>query len=160
MTSSYARHGTLSHETIRLYGHMLRSTEHRVAFYLSYFQEVVPDGVTVHHIPSATYGNPRQEIELRTVSGRIFMSGLVSKERGYQILEECAADEAYTKWDDGDCVQFDDGGWRFFTAKENVRMYSSFPGHEYEMMESMEPVDEAREVAAWLQRQYDSLRNY
>ncbi len=86
------------------------------------------------------------------------MSGIVSMERNFIHAEEYAADGAYTNYRNGYFVR-DDGAWRFFTALGKLRVYCSFPGNDWELEGEM-PVGDVSEVAAWFQRQYDSLRNY
>ena len=158
MTSYYARHRRLSQQTLRAYPRMDRSIADRLRFYVSYFEDVAPDEVTVDHVPSTT-NDGKEEVQLRTPSGRIFMSGLVSMDRSVNPAEEDDADGAYTNYRNGYFVHYE-GAWRFFTALGQLRVYCSFARDDWELMGKLPPFDDAKEVAAWLQSQYDSLRNY
>ena len=82
---------------------------------MNYLRDVVPYGITVQHVPSAASTNVRQEIQLLTPSGQLFMSGLIGTERDHFRLEDVAASEAYTKWLDGEFAP-DGQNWRFFTG--------------------------------------------
>lgn len=84
------------------------------------------------------------------------MSGLVSMVQDNADLDDCAADEAYALWRDGYFVR-DGRCWRFFTALGMLRVYCSFSGDAWESLGEMEPFRDVREVAAFLQNQYDSL---
>lgn len=84
------------------------------------------------------------------------MSGLVSMEINATQIERVAADEAYTKWLDGDFV---DEKWRFFTGIKHIRLFESSPhGDEWDLVENFDPIESAQEVAEFLQQEYDRLR--
>ena len=161
MTSYYARHHSLSQQTLDAYTRYNDRIVDRLCFYYYYLQDVVPDGVWVRHIPSVPsrdpgYQNTRQAIELRTYTGRIVMYGLVSMDRRPDQVETVAADEAYTRYDDGYFVG-DDRTWRFFTGLDQLRVYSCVDGDEWELMGHLSPISDAREMARYLQDLYDSL---
>ena len=133
------------------------SLRDRLRFYHLYLQDVVPHGVTVHRIPSNV--PTRQALELRTYTGKTFVYGLVSMEEHYpDEIEEVAAEEAYAKYLDGYFAR-DDGTWRFFTGLNHLRNYCCFGGQQWELMGADHPIRDVREVAAYYQRQYDSMRH-
>lgn len=84
------------------------------------------------------------------------MYGLVSMDRRPDQIETVAADEAYTRYDDGYFVG-DDRTWRFFTGLDQLRVYSCVDGDEWELMAHLSPISDARELARYLQDLYDSL---
>ena len=160
MTSNYAKNRGLSQETLSLWksvGENPRDVTERLRFYLSYFPEVVPYGVTVHHVPGGLSSNTRQQIQFWLGSGKIFMSGLVAMEMNGVKNEHPAEDESYTKLYDEDLVR-DDGTWRLFTAGALVRMYNCLRPNEYELTGLFHPIDDAWKLAAHLQREYDSMK--
>lgn len=160
--------GRLSYSTLEaywLYGAFPRSIHDRLHFYLTYLVDVAPFGVNVEHIrafrSSDIMLNPnltttREEVQLLAPSGKIFMSGLVSMEQTTNAVEQVAADEAYTKWDDGDFVP-DGQNWRFFTGLVRLRLYDSREGNEWECLGTYHPITQAGDVAAVLLQQYNRL---
>ena len=156
MTSHYARHGSLSEETLYYYHYSNRSLTDRITFYINYFYDVAPYGVNVHHERGLPANNPMQAIQLRTPSEQIFMSGIVTMEPNTQHLENYAANRSYGKWRGGSFVP-DGNCWRFFTATTKLSMYVSFGGDNWELMGRMDPIRDVREVVRLLQNQYDSL---
>ena len=132
---------------------------HRVMFYYHYFRDVVPFGVTVHHVRNTVYAhNIREEIELRTPEGNVFMYGLVGM-RFTRSLVEAAGDEAYTKFSDGYFVD-DNERYRFFTATRQLDFYKGYGDEGYEPVESFDLIEDAGDVAEYLQRQYERLRHH
>ena len=87
------------------------------------------------------------------------MLGLVSTERNSDYIEHDAAGRARLKYQGGHFVD-DDNAWRFFTGLDQLRFYNCYGGPDYELMGILPPVRDVREVAAYLQRQYDSLRQH
>lgn len=159
-TSYYARHRRLSEETLYAYTRYNDNLRDRLYFYYNFFQDVVPDGVTVHYVPSMLSGNTRQGLELRTHTGRIFMYGLVSMEHNTSQIARVAAEEAYTKFREGYYTR-DDGAWRSFTCLTQVRMYACFDGSgRGEFQGLLHPISDVRETAVYLQNQYDSMAHY
>ncbi|CAD6587166.1 MAG: hypothetical protein ASARMPRED_003014 [Alectoria sarmentosa] len=164
MTSHVARNGGLSqqtHEAYRCYGRTPRGVDERLHFYYTYLLDVVPWGITVNHIPAERSNDPRasstrEEIQLLTLSGTIFMSGLVSMERSATMIETVAADEAYSKWLDGDFVP-DDRKWRFFTGLTQIRFFESPRGDEWDLVDNFNLMLNAQGVAAFLQQEYNRL---
>ena len=124
-------------------------------FYYHYFRDVVPQGVTVQHCPTGESGT-RDEIQLLTPSGRIFMSGLVSIDRSTTEVESVAGSEAYTHWLDGDFVPGADK-WRFFIAHTKLLFFICRHGNHYEKEDWADPMMDAENLAAYLQCQYDRL---
>ena len=159
MTSYYARTGQLSLSTHAWAGYDARpgNLNTRLNFYMSYFQDVVPSGVTVRHVPS---DGPvqREEIQLLTNTGKLFMSGLISHRSDHSETEQVAADEAFTKWLDGDFVP-DLQNWRFFTGLAELRLFKSHEGDSWKMTKRYRPMDYPDRVAEFLQEQYNSLRH-
>ena len=158
MTSYFARYGALSRQTNELeyYNAHPRSVGERLDFYMQYLQDVVPYGVTVQHIPSDIPENKSEEIHLLTPSGKIFMSGLVSRDRNHNHTEDIAASEAYTMWLESEFVQ-DGQNWRFFTALDALRFFNSQDGDSWDMKQKCNPMDRADAVAEFLLQQYDSI---
>ena len=168
MTSIFEIYGGLSYSTLEaywLYGASPRSIHDRLRFYLTYLVDVVPLGVNVEHIPafrssdimlSSNLTTTREEIQLLAPSGKIFMSGLVSMEQTANLIEQVAANEAYTKWDD---EEFDPNGqtWPFFTGLVRIRLYDSRDGDEWECLGTFHPIQQAGDVAAVLLQQYNRL---
>ena len=86
------------------------------------------------------------------------MSGLVCTQTRTDNVELVAADEAYTRWRDGDFVP-DGQNWRFFTGQVEIRFFNSRSrGEEWEMVDNFNPITHVAYVAAYLQREYDRLR--
>ena len=170
MTSNYAKNHGLSQETLSLWksiGDPPRDVADRLRFYLSYLSEVVPYGVTVHHLPnrpSSSTGHPprrpssdpRQEIQFWLGTGKIFMAGLISMEINGVNAEHPATDDAYAKLYDEDIVS-DNGTWRLFSGGAQLRMYNCHRINEYELTGFFNPIENAGELAAHLQREYDSM---
>ena len=173
MTSNYAKNRGLSQQTLSLWksiGDPPRDVADRLRFYLSYLSEVVPYGVTVHHIPSRPSYNTRhlpsrpssdtrQKIQFWLGTGKIFMAGLVSLEINGVNAEHPATDEAYAKLYDEDIVSDDGGTWRLFSGGAKVRMYNCHRStNAYELTGLFQPIENAGELAAHLQREYDSMK--
>lgn len=165
MTSKFARnHEQLSEETrdaYRQYGANPSEIMDRVYFIQKYPIEVVPEGVSVLHIPRdpAIYDVRRQEIHLMTPCGRIFMLGIVTRENRHNRSTREASDEAFARWYARYFVP-DGQNWRYFTALQDIRFSKSQNNQRGECMDSFNPIVDARYVAAYLQREYDSLRYY
>ena len=51
----------------------------------------------------------------------------------------------------------DKGTWRFFTAGDQVRMYKCHQNGEYELLGVYHPIDNAWDLAAHLQREFDGI---
>ena len=85
------------------------------------------------------------------------MSGLTSMESRSDVVEYAAAEDAAMKYQEGLFVR-DDGTLRFFTALTQLRMYNYFGGQEWELSGIIHPIHDVREMADYLQRQYDSVR--
>lgn len=162
MTSFYARHGSLSRQTRELSQHFARprNPQDRLSFYMEYLLDVVPLEVTVRHVPSSSATRARmverEEIQLLTLSGDIFMTGLVGMGPNPNHCEEIAASEAYTKWLDG-YFAADGRNWRFFTGLSQLRFYKSDGDDTWKITENFPPMDNAQRVSEFLQRQYESL---
>lgn len=169
MTSKLVQNRGLSPQTLDAHRRCRANrydADERLWFLLTYLEDVVPWGITVHHIPGdRTDGkgeNAREGIQLQTPSGMIFMSGLVSTESGQQYIEPVAAGEAYSKWDLGYFVP-DGENWRFFLGAGPVGLISFFnsrqasQGDDWELKYNFETIDSAAELAAYLQQEFDSL---
>lgn len=132
--------------------------EDQLRFYYYYLRDIVPQGVTVQHCPTGE-SQTREEIQLLTPSGGLFMSGLVSIDRSTTNLESVAGSEAYTYWLDGEYVPGDQD-WRFFTAHTNLTFLRCLHrnGNEWEADWGANPMNRADEAAVYLQLQYDMLR--
>lgn len=158
MTSEYAKNRGLSQKIISLWtqiGKDPRDAGDRLRFYLAYFPEVLPYGVTVHHIPSKPPNKTTQEVQFCLHEGKIFICGLIlAKEMYAANVQQLVADEKYTKPSDKDMVISEDGSWRFFTAGAEVKMYNRLRNNEYELLGVFDPIRNAWELAAFLQRQY------
>ena len=164
MTSYFARYGTLRPETQDAYRMYNDTLDDRVYFYLLYFEDIVPQGVTVHHIwnSSSNDRTPTQEIQFLTPSGHIFMSGLVSLELDKDPLKTATKRKA--RWyyrhayyaDDDDC-------WRYFTALKYIRTFNAYYDYEderHEFVGTCHPISDAAVQAQSLQGQYDSMRTH
>ncbi|KAF6221501.1 hypothetical protein HO133_002357 [Letharia lupina] len=175
MTSPFARNQALSQKTIEAYSRLNGSEQvnHRVEFYLAYLQDVAPEGLTVSHIPvegdrshGAVMG---EEIRLIMSSGILFMSGLVSLDPRPNELETCAGNEAYTKLLNGDFTPHDFNwrfltgqdttiNWRFFTGQDTkINFFSSDDSLWYKPDGQFHPIQNAEQVAAYLQQKRDGL---
>ena len=87
------------------------------------------------------------------------MTGLVGMDINPQPIEELTADEAYSKWHDGQFI--DDGDqFRFFTAISQLLFYGCIGEGEWQMLLHCHPIDDAEEVAAFLQWHYDILEHH
>ncbi|CAF9908111.1 MAG: hypothetical protein ALECFALPRED_004224 [Alectoria fallacina] len=161
MTSPFARNQQFSQQTLAAFRQSPRlasDVTERLAFFCAYLEDVAPSGLVVQHVPveldneeQDSARNPRrEEIQLVTESGMIFMSGIVSM--------EVAGDEAYTKWPEGGFTTPDGNNWRFFTGHNNkFRFFSSYRGGEWESTGEFHPIQKAEEVAAFLQQEFDRL---
>lgn len=88
------------------------------------------------------------------------MSGLVSMDRNPTTVETIAGDEAYTQWDNGDFIQ-DEDRWRFFTGSNNlIRLFRSDHGDGWSIPSEFHPINQARDVAGYLQREFDRIDGY
>ena len=123
---------------------------------MNYFQDVAPDGVTVVHERILPVHNPRQEITLRTPSGQIFMSGIVTMEPQTRDLDIYAANKGEPKWRAGYFVP-DGRCWRFFTATNMLGVFLAYGEDGWDPVGAMDPVRHASETVRLLQNQYDSL---
>ena len=163
MTSFFSRNHGLSEDTQEAYRRyqLSQNVAGRLEFYLAYLRDIAPHGITIHHIAATRTGagqaarNEREEIQLLTSSGKIFMSGLVSMERRADSIETVAADEAYSKCLD---EEFVDQNWRFFTGLNKIRIFNSDrSGDGWELVSDDNPIENADEVAAFLQEEYDRI---
>ena len=159
MTSHYALHQQVSNRTHEAYlqcGDHPRDLNDRLNFYILFLKDVVPYDITVHHVPRDR--NPRlphrEEICLLTRSGKIFMTGLISLGTQTKYVQDQAAGEAYTRWLRR---QFVDGNWRFFTGLMRMTFCNGFDNNEWEQVVERHPEDYAREIARYLQQEYDRL---
>ncbi|KAK4690554.1 hypothetical protein P7C71_g6258, partial [Lecanoromycetidae sp. Uapishka_2] len=116
-------------ERRRRVGVQRADAEQRLAAYLAFFQEVVPDGLVAIHAPhepskGKSASPKREEIRLQTYSGKIFMSGLVGglNKREIDETEQVAAGEAMNKNDYHDVEVFQE--WNFFTAHEYLKFFT------------------------------------
>ena len=157
MTSYYARHGRLHPDTLAAEPMYNDTLEDRVYFYVLYFQDIVPHGVTVHHVWDSR--TPTQEIQLKTRSGHIFMSGLVSLvgplKRATKNMARWYYRHAY--------YADDDGCWRYFTALEDIETFNGYNDYEdqwHEVVAKCDPIDDVAVQAQSLQVQYDSMRTH
>ncbi len=82
------------------------------------------------------------------------MSGLVTMEHDTSHTETVAGSEAYTKWLDG---AFIDRNWRFFTASSRLRFFESYNQDEWDQMREYHAITHPRNVADYLQDQYNGL---
>ena len=84
------------------------------------------------------------------------MTGLVSLESVANGVENRAAGEAYTKMRNG---YFSDDTWRFFSGLREVRFCNGYEsnGADWERVGVFDPIRHAREIAAYLQGEYDQL---
>ena len=156
MTSYYAQYQQLSARTHDAFAWSEARREDlnaRLTFYFIYLQDVVPYGITVHHIPR-NFGQNREKIWLATYSSQIFMTGLIAMETNPTYCEEQAADEAYTQWVDG---YFVDRNWRFFTGLFRIRFCDGYEDAEWERVVDLDPMQNPAEVAQHLQECYDGL---
>ena len=164
MTSHFATYGALRPETQDAYSMYNDTLEHRVYFYLLYFEDIVPQGVTVHHIwdDSSNDHTPTQELQFLTPSGHIFMSGLISLVLGKDSLNSAAKKKA--RWyyrhayyaDDEEC-------WRYFSASKLIRTFNGYKDYGdawHEFLGACRPIDDVEVQAQSLQRQYDSMRTH
>ncbi|KAF6237724.1 hypothetical protein HO173_003925 [Letharia columbiana] len=175
MTSPFARNQALSQQTIEAYSRLNGSEQvnHRVEFYLAYLRDVAPEGLTVSHIPvegDRSHGAVmREEIRLIMSSGILFMSGQVSLDPRPNELETYAGDDAYTKWLNGDFTVHDFKwhsftgqditiNWRFFTGQDTtINFFSSDDSPWYKPDAQFHPIQNAEQVAAYLQQKRDGL---
>lgn len=167
MTSVFAQNGGLSEQTFEAYN--LCKTVPRVVrrmldFYYVYLKDVAPLGLIIEHVPVEPDDQgrlpdrdpEREEIRLYTNSGKVFVSGLVSKEYDPRNLERPAGDEAYTHWLQGDFTP-DGDNWRFFTGMTKIRFFSSRGTDGWVVGNEFHPIDQADEVAAFLQQEFNNL---
>ena len=141
--------------------------EERMSFWMKYLYDVVPEGVVPCHVPSnnqmadlhpADYPIVRRlEIQLRCMEG-ILMTGLVSMDRYSRHIEEITASVAYDHWRDGLVVYDHRQAWGMFTCLETIKFYVSRNGRDYRYVSTVHPIDNAREVARYIQREYDRIR--
>lgn len=166
MTSAFAQNGSLRQGTLNAYTHSNtapRTVNKRLQFYYHYLQDVAPTGLTVQHVPVPRdeHGHlparspVREEIQLLTASGFHFMTGLVSVESDPEALERTAGDEAYTNWLGGYFAP-EGGRWRFFTGHSLIAFFST-EGDTWALAAEFDPVEQADEVAAFLQEEFDEL---
>ncbi len=147
-----------------------RSFEQRLNFYLTYLEDVVPDDVTITHVPNnlqpwelilpespgAAAPVEREEIQLR-YQGRIFMACILSLEHPISA-ETMAGHLAYVHWRNGYFVRDHHRAWRMFTALRDIRFCSSWDGNTWDRMATFDPIRNAGNVAAYLQRELDRVR--
>ena len=165
MTSLFARNRRLGRQTLEAY-HRLNTSQNvnnRLDFFMNYLQDVAPSGLIIEHVPvepdergRPTVRDPaREEIQLSTLAGDLFMSGLVSLEYNPRDLERTAGDEAYTKWLHSEFTA-DGDNWRFFTGQSTIKFFDS-QKDEWYVAGEFHPIEEAEEVAAFLQEEFDKL---
>ncbi len=175
MTSKYALFGRLSAKTIAADdsgGLISRDLDERLNFYLTYLEDVVPDGVTIRHVPNnrqhfelrLSDSSPRnrtpvrrEEIQLR-YEGGVFMTCVLSLDYNPTLAEEVAGNLAYMHWSDGYFVRDNHQAWRMFTALKKIRFFSSRHGREWDQIATYSPIMDAGNVALYLQREFDRVR--
>lgn len=163
MTSPFVHYQGIGELALEAYSRLNispQSVMDRVRFYCIYLKDVAPLGLTVHHIPvepdDKERSPAREEILLTTNSGKIFMSGLVSLEANPANVERTAGHEAYTNWLNGEFTPADDI-WRFFTGLSKIRFFSSHLCDEWEARGVFHPIQQAEEVAAFLEKEFYKL---
>ena len=162
MTSEYAKNRGLSQQVLSLWTHLCQRPREgdRLRFYLSYFKEMLPYGVTVYHIPSKPPKPTSEEVQFCLHEGKTFMCGLILSKEMYAVnVQQLVIDEKFTKPSDKDMVINDDGSWRFFTAGAEVKMYNRLRNNEYELLGVFDPIKRAWDLAAFLQREYDCVKS-
>ena len=161
MTSEYTKNRGLSQQILSQWTHLCERPREgeRLRFYLAYFQEVLPYGVSVYHIPSDPPKPTSEEVQFCLDEGKTFMCGLVLSKDVYAVdIQQLVVDEKLTRPSDKDMVINDDGSWRFFTAAAEVKVYNRLPNDEYELLGVFDPIKRAWEMAAFLQREYDGVK--
>ena len=161
MTSYFASHGTLSRET-RDSAYCLidpRNLNDRLIFYINYLQDVVPDGITVQHVPTGLSNLTSEEIQLITLEGYIFMSGLIRIDRNPARGEEIAGSEAFTHFENGEFSPDarDERNWRFFTGHDSLRFFKSHGRDSWDEIQKYDPVIDAKYVAEYFMEEYQEL---
>ena len=161
MTSYFASHGTLSRETRDSAYCLLdpRNLNDRLIFYINYLQDVVPDGITVQHIPTGLSNPTSEEIQLITLEGYIFMSGLIRIDRNPARGEDIAGPKALNHYLDGEFVRDarDEQNWRFFTGHDSLRFFKSHGGDSWNKIQKYDPVIDAEYVAEYFMEEYQSI---
>lgn len=173
MTSFWSQTGQLSNETMHTWERQRRgprpstsgvTTEQRRDFYMEYLYDVVPDGVGVHLVthdlqpwdlsgPTAQ----REEIQLRYGS-QIFMTGIVGIDRNPEYSEQLATTVAFSHWRQGLFHLFRRQAWAIFTGLDRIMFCSSRNGQDWVRRDSFHPINDVREVVAYLQREFDEIR--
>ncbi len=88
------------------------------------------------------------------------MTGVTSLDYQHAFVEEIAANLACTHYRDGYFIRDIGRAWRSFSALRYLRFFSSRDGREWDHTAMFDPIDEAREVAAYFQRELDRVRLY
>ena len=164
MTSYFARYGALRPDTQDAYTKYNDTLHDRVYFYFLYFEDIVPQGVTVRHIwnSSSNDRTPTQELQLLTPSEHIFMTGLVSMVLGKDRLKTATKRKA--RWYYRHAYYADDDGcWRYFTALTEIRNFNGYYDYEnesHEFIGTCHPISDVAAQAQNLQRYYDSMRTH
>ena len=167
MTSFVARYRRFSQnfrDACAPFGNHPRDADERLQFYFYYLRDVVPHGIIVHDViyapavgANASSQNLKREIQLKTVSGRIFMLGLVSNVSNHlHNIEKSAGNKAYTQWKDGKFAD-DNEKWRFFTGTRSLRFFGCKDGEDWQLETEHSPIGYAVEIAAYLQEEYNNL---
>ena len=162
MTSYFARHRALRPDTHYAYAGFNTSIDYRVQFYVLYFRDIVPRGVTVHRTWRASLDSQTQEIQLRTPSGSIFMYGLVTQSHNANQAEDATRRMARQYFMHGHYAD-DDDCWRYFTASIYLSLHNGYIDNEqewHERVDSSYPILQAESQAWDLQNQYDSMASH
>ena len=163
-TSYFALTEGLSQETLDEYQRFFREPQNadfKLYFYFSYLSDVVPLGITIDPFPPPPLRISRDELRLRTPSGKIFMSGLVAMEMSHDDVIEpasAAAAVAGVEWGSGHFVP-DGNKHRFFIGigPALIRFYKSLGATRLSEDSAFTMMTNARGVAIYLQQEYDSL---
>ena len=165
MTSYYTEHG-LSKQTLdayRLFGASPRSTAERLNFYIPYLTDVVPNPVSVLHVPSHLQAYDiggtdvrREEIQLG-YAGKIFMTCVVSMDMNPQMPEQIAGHLAFLQWGQGFFVRDSHRAWRMVTAAREMRFCSSRDGREWDRTATAHPINDVEAVVAHFKREFESV---
>ena len=172
MTSYFEHKGRLRRSTIEAWDrfHSSRSTfEDRLSFYMLFFQDVVPYGVVVCHVPAYAQtfdlmpdGFPlfrREEIQLRCMEG-ILMTGLVTMEWYPDSVGSVAAIVAFEHWRDGLVVRDHRQAWGMFTCRHEMRFYVSRNARDYDGVDYLNPLDGVEEVVRYIRQEYENIRRF
>lgn len=143
----------------------------RLGHYLLWFPEILPGGIRAIYVPSDEASPDRQEIQLKTYRGKIFMMGFVKRisDLPLELRGEERNGRAGAAANAPDLVaagmamnndfQEQLGEWLFFLADDKISFYagSTLEDGEYYLEATFDPIEQAQGVKDYIANKLETI---